>query len=401
MALNPVTQFDDLGLSDELKLLQESVRRFTEERVKPIGDEYFWQERQVPDSLLREMAQLGYFSIGVMGEAGRLGNLGQVVMREELSRGWYCVGSIVVRNIGNAILLLKEGTEEQKSKYLEGLTSGELLAQNASTEPDAGSDVASLKTTAVKDGSWYVINGTKMFASFANKANLVFLLVRTDPKVELKHRGVSCLIVEKTPGDSFDPPGFTGKAIPILGRHGNGTFELSFQDYRVPVNNLLGGEAGLNRGFYQRMSGFERTRTMQGAGCVGVARAAYELAVSYALNRVQFGYPIANFQAQRFRIAEMAVDIMTAKRLVYDIARRLESGQRCDLEAGMVKLFVTEMAVRCTDATLQIHAGYGYSKSPVARYWLDARLSIIGDGTSDIIKRLISDRILGKPSIPQ
>lgn len=403
MTANPVTQFDDPGLSDELKLLQGSVRQFADEKLKPVADEFFWQEKQVPQALIEEMKQLGYFGVGVPEEAGDqgFGPLGLIIMSEELSRGWMAVASIACRNPQFASLLLKVGTKEQQDKYVAGLVSGELMCAIAGTEPEAGSDAANVQTTALRDQGWYILNGTKMFCTDADRANLVFTLVRTDTKAEPKHRGVSCLVIDKKPGDAFDPPGLTGRALPVLGYHGVGTFELSFQDYRIPTTTLLGGDAGLNRGFYQLMSTYEPSRTVISARCVGMARGAYEEAVAYAFNRVQFGHAIVNFQAQRFRIAEMAVNIAAAKLLVYDVARRLERGQPCALEAGMAKLFSSESAWRCVDEALKIHGGYGYTKSRIARYWLDTRIYLIGDGTTDIMKRLISDQILGKAGIPQ
>lgn len=404
MSLDCVTLFDDRTLLDEGQLqLQASVRKFAEERARPIAEEYFWQEKQVPGWLLAEMGRLGFMGVSVPEDAGGsgFGTLESAVVAEELSRGWSALPDFVLRAVLFAHVLLQYGTEAQKKKYVRGMCSGELLPASAGTESDAGSDAANMKTTAVKERGHYVLNGSKMFCSFANRSHVLFTYCMTDLKAKPKYRGVSCFAIDKEPGDKYDPPGLTGKKIPLIGYHGNSAFELYYQDYRVPEENLIGGEGGLNRGWYQLMLMYERGRVGMAAHALGVARTAFEEAVRYAQNRVQFGHAISNYQAQRFRIAEMATDIAAAKQLIYLVARKVDCGQKCTMEASMAKLLASEVAVRVTDAAQRIFAGYGYAKSRVAMELLSARFPIIVEGTSDIQKRIIADELLGKPIIPQ
>ncbi|MBI4233239.1 MAG: acyl-CoA dehydrogenase family protein [Chloroflexi bacterium] len=401
MPRDVATQFDDPDLEESYKSLQASVRQFSEEKVVPIADEYDRREAEMPLGLIREMGRLGYFGVSIpeqWGGAG-LGVLGLVIATEELCRGWLSVGSVIFRNV--PYVLMQHGTEEQKRKYLPAMARGELLAATAGTEPEAGSDAANVQTMAVQDGDSFVLNGTKMFCTFANRAHVIFTYCRTNPRAEPRHRGISCLMVEKEPGDSFDPPGLTGQPIPTVGYHGMRTWQLFFQDYRVPAENMVGGPDGLNRGFYQLMASYEPGRIQVAARAVGVARAAYEAAVKHAQGRVQFGHAIANYQAVRFRLADMATEILAAKRLLYYAARTKDRSGRCDLEAGMAKLFATEAACRVADAALQLHGGLGYSRLSAAnRFWRDARLLTIGEGTSDIQRRIIADTILDKAEIP-
>jgi len=402
MLRDPRTMFDDPELDEVYRALQSSVRQFAEERVMPIADELDRRGAELPDDLIREMGRLGYFGVAIPQEWGGsgLGALGLVIVTEELCRAWVSAGSIIFRNV--PYVLLEHGTEEQKKKYLPAIARAEILTATSGTEPEAGSDAANVQTLAVRDGDWFVLNGSKMYTTGANRAHAVFVYCRTDPHARPKHRGISCIIVEKEPGDRFDPPGFTGQPIPTIGYHGMRTWQLFFQDYRVPARNLVGGEAGLNRGFYQLMGSYEIGRIQVAARALGAARAAFEEASKYAQRRVQFDHAIINYQAIRFMLADMATEILAAKRLIYYAAKGKDRGGRCDLEAGMAKLLASEVAWRCADRAMQIHGGIGYTYwSPINRIWRDARLLTIGEGTSEIQRRVIADQIYGKPEIPQ
>jgi alkylation response protein AidB-like acyl-CoA dehydrogenase len=263
----------------------------------------------------------------------------------------------------------------------------------AFTEPDTGSDTASFKTRAVKQGDGYLIKGSKMWCTFANRANILTVMARTDPDPTKKHKGLSLLLFEKTPGDKFAPPHLTGEPIPTVGYHGMRSFGLTFDDAYVPAGNLVGGKEG--QGFYQLMATYESARIQTAARGVGVAQAAYEAAVKYARERTQFGQAIGNFQVIRHKLAHMAVEIEAARQLAYFAASQKDTGKRCDFEAGMAKVFAAEMAERVSREAMQIHGGYGYSMEfNVQRYWRDARVLSIFEGTSEIQLEVIGRRIM-------
>src|SRR5574341_53220 len=382
-------------LTPEHEAIRQAVRDFAEKQVAPIADRYHRENGEIPAAILKGMAELGYFGLTLPEEYGGLGldYASMAIVAEELSRAWLSVGSVMTRNLITGTLLLAHGTEEQKQRFLPRLASGDLLSAAAFTEPDAGSDTAAISTRAVRKGEEFLLTGAKTWCTFANRAHVLTTLARTDPDAVKRHKGLSIFLVEKEPGDGFDPPTLAGEPIATIGYHGMKSFSLSFDCRPVPARNLIGETE--NRGFYQLMATYESARVQTAARAVGVAQAAYEAALAYSRQRVQFGQAISNFQAIRHKLADMATDIEAARQLTYYACAMKDSGKRCDLEAGMAKVFAAEMAERVTSEAMQIHGGYGYSlEYPVQRYWRDARVFRIFEGTSEIQREVIARRIL-------
>lgn len=382
-------------LTAEHEAIRKAVRDFAEKQVAPIADRHDRENLEIPTHILKGMAELGYFGLTIPEEYGGLGldYASMAVVAEELSRAWLSVGSVMTRNLITGTLLLAHGTEEQKRRFLPGIASGDLLTAAAFTEPDAGSDTAAISTRAVRQEDEYLVTGAKTWCTFANRAHILTTLARTDPDPKKRHRGLSILLAQKEPGDGFDPPAIAGEPIATIGYHGMKSFSLSFDGFRVPARNLIGETE--NRGFYQLMATYESARVQTAARAVGVAQAAYEAALAYAKQRVQFGQAISNFQAIRHKLADMATEIEAARQLTYYACAMKDSGRRCDLEAGMAKVYAAEMAERVTSEAMQIHGGYGYSlEYPVQRYWRDARVFRIFEGTSEIQREVIAKRIL-------
>jgi len=382
-------------LTPEHEAIRKAVRDFAEKQVAPIADRYDRENGEIPTEILKGMAELGYFGLTVPEAYGGLGldYASMAIVAEELSRAWLSVGSVMTRNLITGTLLLVHGTEEQKQRFLPGLASGDLLTAAAFTEPDAGSDTAAVGTRAVREGDRYLLTGAKTWCTFANRAHILTVLARTDPDHARRHRGLSILLAQKEPGDGFDPPAISGEPIATIGYHGMKSFSLSFERCPVPAKNLIGETE--NRGFYQLMATYESARIQTAARAVGVAQAAYEAALAYSKQRVQFGQAICNFQAIRHKLADMATEIEAARQLTYYACAMKDSGKRCDLEAGMAKVFAAEMAERVTSEAMQVHGGYGYSlEYPVQRYWRDARVFRIFEGTSEIQRDVIAKRIL-------
>ncbi len=377
-------------MTDEQALIQQTAREFTRKEVLPAANALDPVEGEMPMSLRRQMADMGYFGILIAQEYDGLG-LGAfeyVLVTEELARGWMSVASIIARGNG-----LGGGfSEEQKRDYLPRMARGEFLGAFALSEPDAGSDVANISCRAGRDGDDWLINGTKMWCTFADGADFIVLFARTEPLTDPKrrHTGISRFLILKERG-TF-PPGLTGTPIRTIGYHGWRSWELHFDDCRLPGSALLGDR---QTGFYSAMRGLEVARAHTAARAIGLARGGLEDAIAYAQQRVQFGRPIGQFQAIRFKLAEMAAEIEAARQLTWHVAGQIDSGRRCDKEAAMAKWFASEMSERVTSAALQVHGGYGYTKDlPIERYWRDARLTKIFEGTSEIQLRIISDRLL-------
>ncbi len=382
-------------LTAEHEAIRKAVRDFAEQQVAPIADRHDRESLEMPAEVLKGMAELGYFGLTIPEEYGGLDldYASMAVVTEELSRAWLSVGSVMTRNLITGTLLLAHGTEEQKQRFLPGIASGDLLTAAAFTEPDAGSDTAAISTRAVRHGDEYLLTGAKTWCTFANRAHIFTLLARTDPDPKQRHRGLGIFLVQKEPGDGFDPPAIAGEPIATVGYHGMKSFSLSFDRCSVPARNLIGEME--NRGFYQLMATYESARIQTAARAVGVAQAAYEAALAYAKQRVQFGQAISNFQVIRHKLADMATEIEAARQLTYYACAMKDSGKRCDLEAGMAKVFAAEMAERVASEAMQIHGGYGYSlEYPVQRYWRDARVLRIFEGTSEIQREIIAKRIL-------
>jgi alkylation response protein AidB-like acyl-CoA dehydrogenase len=382
-------------VTPEHEEIRRSVRDFVEREIKPIANGLDRRNEEIPENILKQMAELGYFGIIFPAEDGGLGldYIAMAIVTEELSRGWLSVGSVMTRNLITGTLITANGTPEQKKHFLPRIARGELMTAAAFTEPDVGSDTASIKTRAVKTGDGYLLKGSKMWCTFANRANILTVMVRTDPDPAKRHKGLSLILFEKEPGNGFMPPQLTGEPIPTIGYHGMKSFGLSFDDAYAPAANLIGGVEG--RGFYQLMATYESARIQTAARGVGVAQAAYECAVKYARQRTQFGQPIGNFQVIRHKLAHMAVEIEAARQLAYFAASQKDTGKRCDFEAGMAKVFAAEMAERVTREAMQVHGGYGYSMEfDAQRYWRDARVLSIFEGTSEIQLEVIGRRIM-------
>lgn len=370
--------------------LQAMAREFAHREVLPLANELDPVEGLIPDDLINKMAEMGFFGILVPEEHGGLG-LGvfeYCMISEELSRAWMSVGSIVAR--GNMMI----GFGERDAEILPRVASGEYLGAMAISESDAGSDVANISCRARRDGDDWIITGQKMWCTYADGADYLVVFARTssDPDPSRRHVGISAFLVDKERG-SF-PEGVTGTPMRKIGYRGWKTYELSFDNLRLPASALLGEEG---RAFYTVMGKLERARAHTAARSIGLAQGALEDAVAYAQQRVQFRHPLSDFQAIRFKIAEMATRIEMNRQLMYHVCTVLDNGGRCDLESSMVKYSASEMCEWVTSEGLQIHGGAGYTTEFAAeRYWRDARLTRIFEGTSEIQLQIIADRLLGK-----
>ncbi|HEY5477456.1 MAG TPA: acyl-CoA dehydrogenase family protein [Tepidiformaceae bacterium] len=379
-------------MTEERLAIQAMAREFAMKEVLPVANELDPLQQDIPMSLRDKMGELGFFGILVPEEHGGLG-LGvfeYCLITEELARAWMSVASIVARGNG-----LGGGfSEEQRQKYLPRTARGEFLGAFALSEPGAGSDVANVSCRARREGDEWVVNGAKMWCTFADGADYITLFARTDPQVDPKrrHLGISAFLIEKERGGF--PKGISGNPVRKIGYHGWKTWELAFDDFRLPADSLLGEEG---KAFYSAMGSMEVARAHTAARAIGLSRGALEDSIKYAHQREQFGQPIGNFQAIRFKIATMATEIEAARQLMYHVATEIDSGRRCDTEASMVKYFASEMAERVTSEGIQIHGGAGYTTDfAVERYWRDARLTKIFEGTSEIQQRVISDALLGR-----
>lgn len=364
------------------------VREFVDRDVRPVAAQHDADD-SYPSALVDQMAEMGLFGITIPEEYGGLGldHSTYAMIFEELSRGWLSITGPIGTHSILAHALTHHGTEDQKQRWLPGLATGEHRGGLALSEPGAGSDVASIQTTAVKDGEEYVVNGNKLFITNGREGNVFFLLAKTDTTIDPKHRGISGFIAEKGPG-------FTaGKDLNKLGYRGVDTAELIFDEYRVGADNLVGGEEG--KGFYQVMDALETGRINIAARAVGVAQAAFDDAIAYSLQRETFGELISERQAIQFMLAEMATKIQAARLLTYDAASKKDSGDRFDLEAGMAKLYASEICAEVTLDAMRVHGGVGYIKDlPVERYYRDAPLMIIGEGTNEMQKLIIARNLI-------
>ena len=383
-------------ITGEYETIRREARRFAEREVAPVAHDLYNEGAEIPMEIIRKMAGLGYFAMAIPEDYGGLGmdTLSITVVTEELSRVWLSVGSVMTRTLIAGGLLLAGGTEAQKQRWLPGIASGDLLPAAAFTEPNAGSDTAGMQLRAVRqnDGT-YLLNGAKTWITFANRAHLMTVLARTDPDASKRHKGLSMFVVEKEPGNDFMPPHLTGAHIPTIGYYGMKSYSLSFEDFPVPAENLIGGVEG--RGFYQLMGVYETARIQTAARAVGVAQAAFDAALQYSQEREQFGRPISEFQVISHKLAHMATDIEAGRQLTYYAAQMKDSGQRCDLEAGMAKLYCADMVEKVTSQALQVFGGYGYATEyPAHRFWRDGRIFKIFEGTSEIQAEVIAKRLI-------
>jgi (2S)-methylsuccinyl-CoA dehydrogenase len=387
----------DCGLDDTLTSIREEMRKFADSEVVPQAQQWHRTNSYIPLEILAQMSELGVFGLTIPEDYGGLG-LGKesmCVVSEELSRGYIGVGSLGTRSEIAAELIIGGGTEEQKRQWLPKLASGEVLPTAVFTEPNTGSDLASLKTRAAREGDVYKVYGNKTWITHPVRADLMTLLVRTNPS-EPGHRGLSMLLAEKPRGTDADPfpaAGMSGTEIEVLGYRGMKEYEIAFDGFEVKAENLLGGTEGL--GFRQLMQTFESARIQTAARAIGVAQAAMEQALAYAQQRQQFGQPIINFPRVADKIAMMAVEIMIARQLTYFAARQKDSGKRCDLEAGMAKLLAARIAWANADNAVQIHGGNGFAlEFPVSRILCDARILSIFEGAAEIQAHVIARRLL-------
>jgi alkylation response protein AidB-like acyl-CoA dehydrogenase len=394
-------------LTDEQRAICEMVHQFADEQIIPHAEHYD-HEDAFPEPIVEQMKELGLFGVTIPEEYGGMGlDLTTYAMIvEELSRGWISISGIVNTHFIGSYLLMKFGTEEQQREYLPRMATGELRAAFSLSEPELGSDVAAIKTSARKtpDGD-YEINGTKMWVTNGLRSGLVFVLVRTDANAEPKHRGLTCFIAEKEPGVSENTGDYRGFNVPPqikkMGYKGVESTELVFDGYRTPSQSILGGEEqGLNKGFGQMMDALELGRVNVAARGVGLAQRALELALRYSQQRKTFGKPISEHQAIQFKFADMATQIDAARLLTQRAARLKDAGERSDIEAGMAKLFASETGRMCAEECLRIHGGYGYSKEyEIERIYRDAPLLLIGEGTSEIQRMVIGRKLLQRHRI--
>jgi alkylation response protein AidB-like acyl-CoA dehydrogenase len=370
----------------------DTVRRFVERDVIPVASRYE-HENAYPEPLVARMKELGLFGAIIPEEWGGLGlNYGTYArVIEELCRGWMSLSGILNTHGIVAYALKTFGTRAQQEKYLPAMARGEHRGAFLLTEPHAGSDAQRIKTTARRDGDHWVINGTKMFITNARTATLLEIVAKTDPQADPPYKGISLFVAEKGPGVTVS------RDIGKLGYHGVETCEVVLEDFRVPADALV-GEPG--QGFRYAMSGLEVGRINVAARGVGVARAAFESAIRYAQQRTTFGKPIVEHQAIQLKLADMATKIEAARLLVKNAAEMKDRGERCDLEAGMAKLFASETCQEVTLEAMRVLGGYGYTEEfPVERYYRDAPLMIIGEGTNEIQRLVIARNLVQRYKI--
>jgi alkylation response protein AidB-like acyl-CoA dehydrogenase len=393
--------------TDEQKAICEMVRQFADEQILP-NAEHYDHEDEFPAPIVEQMKELGLFGVTIPEEYGGMGlDLTTYAMIvEELSRGWISISGVINTHFIGSYLLMKFGTDDQKQHYLPRMATGEIRAAFSLSEPELGSDVAAIKTAAKKlDDGAYEINGQKMWVTNGLRSDLVFVLVKTDPTAEPRHRGMTCFIAEKEGGVSENTGAHAGLNVPPqlrkMGYKGVESTELVFDGYRCPAENILGGEeAGLNKGFGQMMDALEVGRVNVAARGVGIAQRALELALRYSQERKTFGRPIAQHQAIQFKLADMATQVDAARLLTIRAARMKDAGERSDLEAGMAKLFASEAGRFCVEESFRIHGGYGYSKEyEIERLYRDAPLLLIGEGTSEIQKMVIGKKLLERHKV--
>lgn len=401
----------DLGpdlLDEHHSMMRDTFGRFAEDVVAPLAEEIHRHDLDIPDDILEPLKAMGMFGLSIPESYGGLqendeeDTLGMIVVTEELSRGSLgAAGSLITRPEILSRALLKGGTEEQKQHWLPQLAVGEPLCAVAVTEPNYGSDVAGVRLKATPAEGGWVLNGAKTWCTFGGKAGVLLVLARTNPDVALGHKGLSMFLVEKpsSGGHAFeveqDGGGkLTGRAIPTLGYRGMHSFELFFDDFFVPAENMLGGAEGEGKGFYAAMAGFAGGRIQTAARAVGLMRAAFRKSISYARERVVFAHPIGDYQLTKVKLARMAALILACRQITYDVSRLMDQGSG-DMEASAAKLFASRAAEWLTREALQIHGGMGYAEeTPVSRYFADARVLSIFEGAEETLALKVITRAL-------
>ncbi len=391
--------FGDAGLDETMEAFREEMRRFADSEVTPHAHEWHLKNEYIPLDIVNQMAEMGVFGLTIPEEFGGLG-LGKesmCVVSEELSRAYIGVGSLGTRSEIAAELIICGGTEEQKAEWLPRIASGEILPTAVFTEPNTGSDLASLKTRAVLDGEAYKVTGNKTWITHPVRADMMTLLTRTNPD-EPGYKGLSMLLATKPRGDDANPfpaEGMDGGEIEVLGYRGMKEYEISFDNFEVKKENLLGGVEG--QGFKQLMQTFESARIQTAARAIGVAQSALDLGLRYAQERIQFSKALINFPRVIDKLAMMAVELMISRQLTYYSARQKDHDKRCDLEAGMAKLLGARVAWAAADNALQIHGGNGFAlEYAISRVLCDARILNIFEGAGEIQAQVIARRLLDK-----
>jgi len=383
------------GLTDIQREILSTVRDFVDNEIIPVAQELEHAD-EYPQKIVDGMKEMGLFGLTIPEEYGGLGEslLTYALVVEEIARGWMSVSGIINTHFIVAYMLMQHGTEEQKDRYLPAMSEGRLRGAFSMSEPGCGSDVAAIKSRAVRDGDGYVIDGQKMWLTNGASSSLVAVLVKTDEGADSVYRNMTTFLVEKEPGFGEVQPGLTipGK-LEKMGYKGVDTTELVFDSYRIGAGQVLGDQPG--RGFYQMMDGVEVGRVNVAARGCGVALRAFELAVAYAQQRETFGRKIADHQAVLFRLADMATKIEAAHQMMVMAARKKDSGERNDLESGMAKYLASEYCRDVVEDAFRIHGGYGFSKEyEIERLYREAPMLLIGEGTADIQRMIIGRRLL-------
>ena len=379
----------DFTLSEDQLAYRDMLRDFVKREIKPVANE--WERTgRYPAEIVDQMKDMGLFGLLVPEEYGGAGAdfVSFALTFEEIARGWMGVAGTLGSHSIACWLIARYGTEEQRTTYLPDLATGKRRSGIALTEPQAGSDLQGITTRARLEGDHYVVTGSKMWITNARYANSLPTLVKTDPTTSPAHKGMSVLLIDS------DLPGFSvSRDIPKIGYKGTESCEVVFDNVRVPADRLLGGVEG--RGMQQVLSALETGRINVAARALGVAQASYDAALSYSKQREAFGKPISDFQAIQIKLADMATEVQAARLLTYWAASKLDRGERADLESSMAKLFASEVALRASLESMRVHGGYGYSTEfDVERYYRDAPLMAIGEGTSDILKTVIAKQLI-------
>jgi alkylation response protein AidB-like acyl-CoA dehydrogenase len=378
-------------LTEEQDLILRTVRQFVDKEVIPLASAMEHRD-EYPHALVQQMREMGLFGLNIPEEYGGSGvdSTTFAMIFEEISRGWLGLAGVIGSNSVMCDVVARFATEEQKRRFLPGMATGEKRGGICLTESNAGTDLQSISTTAARDGEVYRVNGSKMWITNARHGNTFLLLAKTDPTAKPPHRGMSAFVIEKgAPGMNVS------RDIDKLGYKGVETCELHFSDFPVPAENLIGGVEG--QGFKQVMTGLEAERLNVAARGLGIARAAFEEAIRYAQRRTTFGKPIAEYQTIQNKLADMATHIEASRLLIYSACEKRDRGERCDLEAGMAKLFATETAAEVSFEAMRIMGANGYSKDfPVERYYRDAPLVVIGGGTNELQRLIIARNLLKK-----
>jgi alkylation response protein AidB-like acyl-CoA dehydrogenase len=390
---------DLIELTEDQRQIQKMVREFVEQEVYPVAEEMEARD-EFPEKIVEQMKEMGLFGLTVPEEHGGAGMdlMTYALVVAELSRGWMSLSGVINTHFMGVYLLMKHGTDEQKKRWLPRMATGELRAALSMSEPGAGSDSQAIQCKAIRDGDHYRVTGTKMWVTNGLRSGLVVLMCKTDPEADPPRKGISLLYVEKEPGAEK----FEGITVPPhiekMGYHGVETTELVFEDHRVPVANLLGGEEG--QGFYQVMDGIEVGRVNVSARAVGLATRAFEEAIAYSQTRETFGKPISKHQMIQEKLAMMGTKLEAAKLMMLSAAKKKSAGERSDLEAGMAKLFCSEACHEIVTEALRVHGGYGYSAEyTIERLYRDAPFLLIGEGTSEIQKTIIAKQLLERHKV--